>query len=67
MWNLKFKSGSKKTPRNLMAGVGLSEETRDKSTIFSKTFRPSLLLLHTTTTFCVIFERENTMNLVLSG
>ena len=67
MWYLKFRSGSKKTPKNFIAGVGSEEKTRVNLVIFSWLFWPSLLLLQTTATSWVKFEREKMINLVLSG
>ena len=66
IWNLKLSSGSKNTPKNLIAGVGWFESTRDNWVIFSATFWPSLLLSQTTMTFCVILRREKIINFVLS-
>ena len=66
IWNLKLSSGSKNTPKILIAGVGWFESTRDNWVIFSATFWPSLLLSQTTMTFCVILRREKIINFVLS-
>ena len=67
MWNLKFKAGSKNTPKNLTAGVSLAEETLLMILIFSAHVWPSLLLLQKIFTSLPMLVLEKKTKLVLSG
>ena len=68
MWNLKFRSGSKKTPRNLIAGTVSLEQTWPITLMFSARFWSLLLLSQKMLRFiCLVLDLKNSINLVLSG
>ena len=67
MWCLKFKSESKNTPRNCIAGMSSSLKTLLISLILAARSWSSLLLLQNILNVCFAVDLVNKRNFVLSG
>ena len=67
IWNLNERDGSKKTPRNLTAGIASSVVILRIAFTCSAKFWPSLLLSHTNSMSCLAVDLVNRIKFVLSG
>ena len=67
IWCLKLRFGSKKTPKNLTAGMSSLVVTLQIGLMFSLRVCPGLLLSHRITKSWVMEDLEKIINFVLSG